>query len=127
MKKIIGFLYICFFVSLSYAQFLEIVSYQDFEEKVIKNNRPVVVEMYGKYCMPCKRMNPILKKLAAEFDGSVDVLKMDIDLLDQEAIQLLSVRAVPTFLFYKKGNLVQKLVGKLSERDLRTKMKQLLA
>ena len=90
------------------------------------NKHPVfVLDCFAEWCGPCKMMNPIIKKLAAELKDKVVFGKLDVDTQSQTADKY-EVKAVPTLLIFQKGKLAARHEGTLSEAALRTMINKLL-
>ena len=96
-----------------------------FDEEVTKTDRPVVVDFYAPWCVPCKKMAPRLDALAGEFTNSVKFVQINFD--DAPALaERLNVPGVPTLLFFNKdGNLVDGVVGLTTVEVLRAKLNAL--
>lgn len=100
----------------------------------IKNNNleeltaaglPVVLDFYATWCGPCKKIAPIIEELASEFDGKIAVGKCDVDENDEIAAQY-GIRNIPTVLFIKDGQVVDKHVGAAPKSLFDEKFKALL-
>ena len=83
---------------------------QNFEEQVLKNNLPVVVDFRADWCGPCKLLDPILEEIAEEYEGKIMVGSLDVDNNQQTAAKY-SVMSIPTVLFFKNGEVVKQMVG----------------
>ena len=97
----------------------------DFEEKVLKNELPVVVDFWAPWCGPCRMVAPILDKLAVEFDGKVVIAKVNTDEHQQYMMQY-GVQGIPTMIFVHDGKLVHRQVGALPEPMLRDLFEQFI-
>jgi hypothetical protein len=86
---------------------------------------PLVVDLWAPWCGPCRMVAPIISELAEDFDGKIVVGKCDVDENDDVAIEF-GVRNIPTILFFKNGELVDKFVGAASKATLEEKFKALL-
>ena len=86
---------------------------------------PLVVDLWAPWCGPCRMVGPIISELAEDFDGKIVVGKCDVDENDDVAIEF-GVRNIPTILFFKNGELVDKFVGAASKATLGEKFKALL-
>jgi thioredoxin 1 len=82
----------------------------DFEEKVLKADKPVLVDFYADWCGPCKMAAPIIEELAGEYDGKVEVGKLDVDANQQTAMRF-GVMSIPTVIMFKDGKEVDRQVG----------------
>lgn len=82
----------------------------DFEELVIKNDKPVVVDFWAAWCGPCKMVAPEMEKIAAKYEGSVDVVKVDVD-ANPKISQAFRIMSIPTIAFFKPGAQPQGVVG----------------
>ena len=85
-----------------------------------------VIDFWAEWCGPCKMIGPIVEELAHEYDGKVLIGKMDVD-NNQEVPLQYGVRAIPTIIFLKDGQLVDKQVGMASKHVLKSKIEALMA
>ena len=100
------------------------VTNENFAE--LKNSDlPLVVDFWAKWCGPCRMIAPIVEELAKEYEGRVNVAKCDIEECEDIAAEL-GIRNIPTLLFIKGGQVVDKLVGAQSKTKLQEKIENLL-
>ena len=88
----------------------------NFEETVLKSDKPVLVDFWAAWCGPCRMVGPIIDELSEEYEGKAVVRKVDIDSNQQYAAQF-GVRNIPTVLVFKNGELVDRKVGVSSKND----------
>ena len=86
------------------------ISDNDFQEKVIKSDKPVLVDFFATWCGPCKMAGPVLDKLADEFTGKVEIVKMDVDENPQIPGKF-GVMSIPTVIMFKGGKEAERKVG----------------
>ena len=98
---------------------------ENFEREVLNSDVPVVVDFWAAWCGPCKLMNPIIDNLADEFDGKAKLAKINIDDYDALANQY-QIMGVPTLLFFKAGNLVERTEGVMAQTAIADKINTLL-
>ena len=97
----------------------------NFEEKVIKSDVPVVVDLWAEWCGPCKMLAPIMEEMSTEYEGKALITKVDVDNNPGIAAKY-GVRNIPTVLFFKGGEVVDKQVGAVPKDKLTEKLDSLL-
>ena len=86
---------------------------------------PLVVDLWATWCGPCRMLAPLISELAEEYAGNIVVAKCDVEENDDIAMEF-GVRNIPTILFFKNGELVDKFVGAAPKATLDEKFKALL-
>ena len=94
-------------------------------ESLKNGSLPVVVDFWATWCGPCRMIAPIIEKLAGKYDGKIVVGKCDVEENDDLAGEF-GIRNIPTILFFKNGEIVDKIVGAVSEAKLDEKFQILL-
>jgi thioredoxin 1 len=92
-----------------------------FESEVIQAAIPTIVDFWAEWCMPCKRIAPILDELATEHASQLKVVKMDVD-SNPATPERFNITGIPTLLVFKQGELVETLVGFLPKDRLLAKL-----
>lgn len=98
-----------------------IVTSQNFEQEVLKSPIPVVIDVFASWCGPCRMMAPLFDELAIELATQYKLLKINIDDERDLAIQY-RVSSIPTFLFFKDGQIVGKETGAMNKEALKAKI-----
>jgi thioredoxin 1 len=102
----------------------KIITDANFSE-VLNTNMPVLVDFWATWCGPCRALAPVIEELANEFDGKAVVGKCNVD--DCEDLPMnFGIRSIPTLLFFKNGELVDKIVGAAPKADIAAKLESLL-
>ena len=86
---------------------------------------PLVVDFWATWCGPCRMLAPIISELAEEFEGKLVVGKCDVEENEDLAVEF-GIRNIPTILFIKQGEIVDKMIGAQSKANLEAKFKSLL-
>ncbi|MBI4946015.1 MAG: thioredoxin [Bacteroidetes bacterium] len=94
----------------------------NFDELVIKSTKPVLVDFWAEWCGPCRMVGPVVEELAKEYDGKAVIGKLNVDLNPGVSTQF-GIRSIPTILFFKGGQLVDRQVGAVPKSALETKLK----
>lgn len=94
-------------------------------EAILGEGLPVMVDFWAPWCGPCRRVSPIVEELAAEYEGKVKICKCNVDENDGIPMKY-SIRNIPTLLFFKNGELVDRLVGAVPKQEIEDKLKSLL-
>ncbi len=94
----------------------------NFEQEVLKSELPVLVDFYADWCGPCQMMGPVIEKLAEEYDGKFNIGKLNVDQNGTTA-QAYRVMSIPTLLFFKNGEVVDKVMGAVAKATLEQKIR----
>lgn len=94
-------------------------------EALKSGDQPLVVDFWATWCGPCRMIAPVVEELAKEYDGKITVGKCDVEENEDIAAEF-GIRNIPTILFFKNGQIVDKTVGAVSKAKLDEKFKALL-
>ena len=108
----------------SYDQPVDITD-KTFNSEVLSYPGPTVVDCWAPWCGPCRTVAPVLEELASEYSGRVKIAKLNVDENPQTASQF-SIQSIPTMLFFKNGELVNKLIGALPKKEIERHLRILL-
>ena len=98
---------------------------ENYSEVVEKSEKPVIIDFWATWCGPCKMISPFVEQVKEELEGKADVFKVDID-HNEGLCERFSVSAVPTLLFFKDGELADKIVGAVNKEMMEEKLKALM-
>ncbi len=97
----------------------------NFEEVVLKSEIPVLVDFWAEWCGPCRMVAPVVEELSHDYEGKILVTKVDVDSNPNTAMQF-GIRNIPTILFIKGGEIVDKHVGAAPKSSLAAKVDAIL-
>ncbi len=97
----------------------------NFDELALKSKLPVVLDFWAEWCGPCRMIAPIIEELSKDFEGKALVGKVDVDKNDGIA-EKYGIRNIPTILFLKNGEVVDKQVGAVQKSVLADKLNKLI-
>ncbi len=97
------------------------ISNSNFDQEVTKSPTPVLVDFWAEWCGPCKMIAPILDEIAEEKAGKIKVAKVNVD-ENQELASKFGIRAIPTLLVFKGGQVKEQIVGAMGKKDLEKKL-----
>ncbi len=102
-----------------------VITDSEFEQEVVKSDKPVIVDFWAAWCGPCKMIAPILEEVATEYDGKLKVAKIDVDNNTKIASQY-GIMSIPTLLFFKDGKLVDQVIGAIPKAQLINRLAKVL-
>ena len=97
----------------------------NFAELAMKSDKPVMVDFWAEWCGPCRMVGPIVEEMAKEYDGKALIGKVNVDQNPGISAQF-GIRNIPTILFLKNGEIVDKSVGALPKSALAEKLNKLM-
>lgn len=97
----------------------------NFDEIVLKSDKPVVVDFWAAWCGPCRMVGPIIEELAGEYEGKAVIGKVDVDQNPGVSAKF-GIRNIPTIIFVKNGEIVDKSVGAVPKAQLAAKLDAIL-
>jgi thioredoxin 1 len=101
------------------------VNSANFRREVLESDLPVMVDFWAEWCVPCRMIAPIVERLAERYAGRLKVAKLDVDRNQDLAIEY-QVMSIPTLLFFKNGQVVDRLIGAVGEQVIVQKIEALL-
>lgn len=101
------------------------ITESNFEEIVMKSNKPVMIDFWAEWCGPCRIVSQIVDELSEQYEGKAIIGKVNVDENSQIAAKY-SIRAIPTVLYFKNGELIDKQVGAAPKNVFENKLKAIL-
>jgi len=97
------------------------VKADDFKKEVLESDKPVLIDFWAEWCVPCKKIEPIIEELSEEFKNHVKFLRLNVDENPSIAYEY-GIRGIPTLVLFKDGKPVDRIVGLTSRKELSEKI-----
>ncbi|MFN8210666.1 MAG: thioredoxin [Bacteroidales bacterium] len=97
----------------------------NFDEVVLKSDKPVMVDFWAEWCGPCRMIAPFVEEMSKDYEGKALVVKCDVDSSPNVAMKF-GIRNIPTVLFFKNGQIADKQIGAVPKTNFVTKLNALL-
>lgn len=98
------------------------ITEENFEEEVMNETKPVIVDFYADWCGPCKMMSPIIDKIAEELGDTVKVGKVNTD-ENLDLAQRFNIMSIPTIMIFKNGNISKTFIGLTDKNEIMNEVK----
>ena len=103
----------------------KVFNYDQNQEWKFEGDKPCIIDFYADWCGPCKMVAPILEELSLEYDGKIDVFKVDTE-KEQELASVFGIKSIPSLLFVPKEGQPQMAMGALPKETLEKAFKEVL-
>jgi thioredoxin 1 len=100
------------------------LSQSEFEEKVLKSDKPVLVDFWAEWCGPCKTLLPVIDEVASDLGENANIFKVNVD-ENGDLAQKYGVRGIPTLIFFKNGEAAKTLVGVQPKDEIKKSLEEL--
>lgn len=109
------------FAHVNFKNMALVITDANFEEVVMKSDKPVLVDFWAEWCGPCRMVGPVVEELASEYEGKAVIGKVDVD-NNPEVSMKFGIRNIPALLFFKNGEIVDKQIGAVPKSVLAGKL-----
>lgn len=90
----------------------------NFGDEVFETDKPVLVEFWASWCLPCKAMDSLIERIEEEYDGKIKIGKLNVD-QNQKTAAVYNIKGVPVFILFKSGLILERKVAAQSDKQLR--------
>lgn len=106
----------------------ELVEFTDdnFENEVLKSEKPCLVDFWAEWCGPCRMVGPIVDEIAKEYSGKLKVGKLNVDNNNQTAVKY-GIMSIPSLLFFNGGKVVDQIIGAVPKKQLVPKIEKIIS
>jgi thioredoxin 1 len=94
-------------------------------DEVIATTQPVIIDFWAEWCGPCRMVAPIVEELAKEYEGRAVICKCNVEEDSDDIVAKYMIRSIPTLIFLKNGEQVDKIVGATTEEEIVAKLEKL--
>ncbi|MDP8200713.1 MAG: thioredoxin [Candidatus Tenebribacter burtonii] len=101
------------------------ITVDTFEQEVLKSDIPVVIDLWAPWCGPCKALTPLLETVAAEYEGKIKAVKLNIDESPAIAAKY-QIMSIPTLLFFKDGKVESQIIGLVGKNKIASKFDSII-
>ncbi len=108
------------------SQEIQEIGDKNFEEMVMKSEKPVLLDFWAPWCGPCKTIGPILEQLVKKYDDSFVIGKCNIDNNPELPLKY-GVKSIPTLMFFNGGELVDRITGAVGQGEIETVLEKMLS
>ncbi|PIR66562.1 MAG: thioredoxin [Parcubacteria group bacterium CG10_big_fil_rev_8_21_14_0_10_36_14] len=102
---------------------LKDVTTKNFKREVLEATRPVLIDFYAEWCGPCKMMSPVVDEIAEEMKKDLKVFKINIE-KEEDLASKYGIMSIPTFLIFKKGKVIEQIMGAMAKDRLEKTIKK---
>lgn len=96
-----------------------------FDQEVINSDKPVLVDFWAQWCMPCKMLSPIIDEVAESLNGRIGIVKVNVDESPESSLQY-DITSIPTMILFKGGKPISKIVGFQPKEQIEQSIKEAL-
>jgi len=93
----------------------------NFKKEVLESDLPVLLDFWAVWCVPCKKIIPVLEELSGDYEKKIKIGKINVEENPKVANQY-GVMSIPTIMFLKKGKVIEQIVGGISKAELKRKI-----